>query len=68
MSGKGSKRRPPSKPGAYEDRYSEINWGPRKPPAPTKPDVGRVLIEDYGTQVEWVIPSIDEILGQEERK
>ncbi len=65
---KGSKRRPPSKPGAYERGYEAIDWAKGRPaPAPRKPTVGMVLLEDYVAKEEWVIPSLEEILGPPRR-
>ncbi len=60
MNGKGDKRRP-GKPGAYEEGYQSINWGSRKA-EPKKWTAEQVLTEDYNRPVEWVIPSIEELL------
>ncbi len=63
QNGKGDKRRP-SKPGAYARGYDAIDWSKgRKPAPPRKADVGRVLFHDYTTKPEWIIPSLEEILG-----
>lgn len=65
--GKGDKRRP-GKPGAYERGYEAIDWSKgRKPAAPRKADVGRVLLEDYATPVQWDIPPLSEILSPNHR-
>lgn len=58
QNGKGSKQRP-GKPGAYAKGYDAIDWSKgRKPSQPRKPTVADVLIADYSTKPEWVIPDL----------
>ena len=59
MSGKGDKRRP-GKPGAFEEGYNAINWGPRKE-TPKKKSFEEALLEDYVKREAWFIPDIEEI-------
>ncbi len=54
MNGKGSRQRP-GKPGAYARGYEAINWAKNRP--------GRVPRKETIDGVEWVIPSLSEILG-----
>jgi len=71
QNGKGSKRRPSSKPGAYEDGYDAIRWETPKQRLDRlfENHTGRLVVENYSDppQEGWIIPSLDDIL-REERK
>ncbi len=63
MNGKGDKTRP-GKPGAYARGYEAIDWSKGRksaPPRKVKPD--EVLLQGYVTPPEWIIPSLEELLG-----
>ncbi len=65
MSGKGSRRRSAAiSEEQLAANWSSIDWTKGRKPAPPKQATpGRVLIEDYATNQEWRIPSLEEILG-----
>ena len=44
--GKGSKRRPETKPGTYVRNWDEINWSSNQPPQRPRPSMGAELERD----------------------
>lgn len=47
----------------FRDNHDSIDWSKGRR-APVKPDPTDILIKDYTKPTEWVIPSLEEILGR----
>lgn len=61
--GKGSRPRPVNH-ARFAANWETIDWSKGRPPArERKPTVGEILVKDYATKADWVIPPLSEILG-----